>query len=234
MRIHALFHVPFEGLGSIADWAKARGHPVSATRLYESEALPPADAFDWLVVMGGPMSVLDEREYPWLVAEKRLIGEAIAAGRTVIGICLGAQMIAAVSGARVRRNEYTEIGWFPVRTAGAAATARAVLQALPKSFDAFHWHGETFDLPAGATLLGGSAACRNQGFLLGDRTLALQFHLETTRQGAEQLIANARRELVPGPFIQTAESMLSDDGRFARVNALMGRVLDALAWGGAG
>src|SRR5262245_29070247 len=108
MRLHYLQHVSFEGIGNIGDWARSHGHAVSGTRLYAAEAPPHPDSFDLLVVMGGPMNVDEEEKHPFLAAEKRFIEETLEAGRAVLGICLGSQLLASVLGARVVRNEHEE------------------------------------------------------------------------------------------------------------------------------
>jgi GMP synthase-like glutamine amidotransferase len=101
MRMHYLQHVEFEGPAAIEEWAKGAGHLVTASHLYWSDALPEPAGFDLLVLLGGPMSINEEREYPWLTEEKQLIRRAMEAGRAVFGVCLGAQMIANAMGARV-------------------------------------------------------------------------------------------------------------------------------------
>ena len=228
MNLHYFQHVPFEGLGSIERWARAVGHAISATRFHCGDAVPRLDDVDWLVVMGGPMSVHDESVYPWLAEEKRFIGQAIAAGKPVLGICLGAQLIAAVLGARVYRNRQKEIGWFPIQiTEDASHSALGLVR--PEQLEAFHWHGDTFDLPPGAVHLARSEACEHQAFALGDRVLALQFHLETTPESAAALIEHCGDELVPAPGIQSATAMMADPQRFQGVNETMDRLLDHLA-----
>jgi GMP synthase (glutamine-hydrolysing) len=227
MRIHTLQHVPFEGLGSILPWAEHRGCQLSRTRLFAGDPVPEPEAFDWLVVMGGPMGVHDESEHPWLVGEKRLLGDAIEAGKVVLGICLGAQLLAAVLGARVRAGRYKEIGWFPIEATPEAARSR-VAGALPSRLEVFHWHGDGFALPAGAIRIARSAACENQGFVYAERVVGLQFHLETTPQTAAELVENCGHELVPSPFVQGAEVILSDPRRFETINGVMGRLLDRL------
>jgi GMP synthase-like glutamine amidotransferase len=226
VRVQVLQHVPFEGIGSIQGWMDARGAAVSTTRLFEQSVLPTPSQFDWLVVMGGPMSVNDESVHAWLQPEKRLIAQAIGAGKTVLGICLGAQLIASALGARVFRNPQTEIGWFPVHRlpGGDAEIARIFEDAI----EVFHWHGETFDLPPGAVGFLQSDACRNQAFLLGTKVVGLQFHLETTPRSAALLIENSRDELVAGPFIQTEAQMLARPDRFPRLNRLMDAMLEIL------
>jgi GMP synthase-like glutamine amidotransferase len=228
MRLHYLQHVPFEGLGTIGEWAAAHGHTVRASHLYAGDALPQPEELDWLVVMGGPMSVSDEAAYPWLTGEKRFIAEAIGAGKHVLGICLGAQLIAAALGARVYRNHQKEIGWFPVEVTPAGKQS-AVGQALGTQAEVFHWHGDTFDIPAGAVHLARSAACAHQAFSLDDRVIGLQFHLETTPAAARALIDNCPADLAaPGAFVESSDAMLRDPERFARINALMARLLDLL------
>jgi GMP synthase-like glutamine amidotransferase len=225
MHVHYLQHVPFEGLGSVADWAAARGHSVSATRLYAGEAVPRLDTLDGLVVMGGPMGAYDEATYPWLAGEKRCIADAIACGKRVLGICLGAQLIAAALGARVTRNRHKEIGWFPI-TLTEAGRQSPFGHVLGNAAEVFHWHGDTFDLPAGAVHLARSAACEHQAFSVGDRVVGLQFHLETTPAAARALVENCPDDLVAGRFVQSGEAILSDSGRFARINTVMERLLD--------
>ena len=228
MNIHYLQHVPFESLGSIAAWAHKRGDQVSATHLYQSELLPSLESFDWLVVMGGPMGVYDEAEYPWLTDEKRFIEQVIAVGKTVLGVCLGSQLIACVLGARVHRNAEKEIGWFPIQLTDEAKSS-ALFSDLPTTQDVFHWHADMFDLPAGAIHMARSAACEHQAFVLDERVVGLQFHLETTKQSAQGLIQNCHNELIPARFIQTAEEMIADERRFTAINRTLEQLLDRLA-----
>ena len=217
--------MPFEGLGSIASWAKARRAQISCTRLFADEALPSTDEIDLLVVLGGPMGVYDERDYPWLVREKEFLKQAINTGTRVLGICLGAQLIADVLGARVYPNDQKEIGWFPIEGMQAPGKIGPLLTRAGK---VFHWHGDTFDLPAGATHLAKSPACKNQAFSVGDQILALQFHLETTRNAARALIDNCGHEIVDAPYIQPAHEILTDQRAFERINSLMAKCLDLL------
>lgn len=228
LRLHYFQHVPFEGLGSIADWCASRRIAVTATRFFAGDAMPAPDAYDFLVVMGGPMSVNDEIQFPWLTQEKAHIAAAVADGKIILGICLGAQLIAAAAGAAVYPNRQKEIGWFPVNRSAAAPTAGPLADILPPQVLAFHWHGETFDLPAGAVHLARSTACEHQAFALGARVIGLQFHLETTRASATALLEHCVADITNGPAIQTPSEMLSDDGRFAAINRVMVSVLDAL------
>jgi GMP synthase-like glutamine amidotransferase len=206
MRILVLQHVPFEGPAAIADWASRRGHPLDVCRLYAGDPLPAPTDFDRLVVMGGPMGVGDTEAYPWLVAEQAFIADAVAAGKSVVGICLGAQLIAAALGARVYRNAHVEIGWHPIRLT-AQAQRLDLCEGLPVEQTVYHWHGDTFDLPAGALQLAQSEACTHQAFLVEDRVLGLQCHLESTPESVRALCDACGEELVPDRWVQTAAEM---------------------------
>jgi len=173
--------------------------------------------------MGGPMSVNDEDQFPWLAAEKRFMRAAIQAGKPVLGVCLGAQLIASAAGARVFANPQKEIGWFPVQGIDSGSQAHF---HFPPSATVFHWHGETFDLPAGAVRLARSEVCPNQAVQLGRSVIGLQFHLETTPASARDLVANCRAELIPGEYVQSEEQILAAGAQtYQSINSLMGEVL---------
>jgi GMP synthase-like glutamine amidotransferase len=168
----------FEDLARIEDWAKDRGHGISRTPLFDGQELPGLDEFDWLVIMGGPMNIYEEDKYPWLAREKRFIWDSIASNKIVLGICLGGQLIADVLGGKVRRNLYKEIGWHPIKLTSEGQKSR-IFSVLPKTFMAFHWHGDTFEIPPQALRAAESEACANQAFMLG-KAIGLQFHLESS------------------------------------------------------
>lgn len=202
MNIQCLTHVPFEDAANIAGWANARGHRLNYTRLYLNEPLPALDAVDLLAVMGGPMNVDELDAYPWLAAEKQFIRQAVDAGRKIIGVCLGAQLIVSALGAPVTPNPHKEIGWHPV-TLTEDGTNVPLLSDLPRNLNVFHWHGDTFALPPGAVHLAASDACAHQAFLYGTHVLALQFHLEYTPESIEKMLTHCARDIVEAPFIQT-------------------------------
>jgi GMP synthase-like glutamine amidotransferase len=206
MRFHCLQHVSFETPGLLAAHIRERGHSLHTTALFLDEPLPSTAEFDALIIMGGPMSVHDEAVYPWLRKEKELIAAAIREKKRVLGICLGAQLIALVSGARVYPNPQKEIGFWPLRWTAAANT---LVFQRPTDTLVFHWHGETFDLPAGAVLLASSEACVNQAFALGDHVLGMQFHPEVTPEIIRAMIDHEGEELVDAPYIQPAADMLA-------------------------
>lgn len=224
MDIHWLQHVPFEGLGSIRTWAEKKSHNLIATRLWAEDALPNPDDVRMLIIMGGPMGVHDEDTFPWLAGEKNFISCLIDRGCAILGICLGAQLLATVLGASVYTNREKEIGWFPVRP----------LETSPPSFNnafhsdmpVFHWHGDTFDIPSGGRLLGSSDACRNQAFIVNDRILGLQYHLEMTSAGLSDIIDNCRGELVDGKWVQRAEEIIQKSNYLVNSNIMMERILD--------
>ena len=227
MRAHYFQHVPFEGLGSIEQWLRSRDAQVTATRFFEEARLPGIEEIDVLIVMGGPMSVNDEHRFPWLTPEKDFIREAIDRDRAVLGVCLGSQLIANAKGASVYPNPRKEIGWFPITSVPALPTGR--IFRFPSDYLVFHWHGETFDLPAGAVQLARNDTCENQAFQLGARVIGLQFHLETTPENVQEIVANCRSELLPAEHIQSEEAILSAASIHCQsINALMGSVLSFL------
>ncbi len=226
MRAQVLQHVPHEGLGNIADWLGDAGYDITTTRLYESTDFPTPDHIDLLVAMGGPMSVNDEAVFPWLVEEKRFIRRVIEAGKPVLGICLGAQLIASALGAKVYPNREKEIGWFPVQ---GLTTVEQTGFALPPSLEVFHWHGETFELPPGAIRLARSEGCDNQAFLLAPRVVGLQCHLETTPESAREIFESSRNELVASRFVQDEGEILADrPERYAGIARVMDQLLSWL------
>jgi GMP synthase-like glutamine amidotransferase len=209
MRFHCLQHVPFETPGSIETWIENKRYSLSFTRFYDNEPLPRQDEFDALVIMGGPMSIHDENIHPWLVPEKSFIRSAMDHQKKIIAICLGAQLVAAVAGSAVYETPDKEIGFFPVQFTEAAQRSQ-MLTGLPAWATVFHWHGETFDLPPEAIHLAFTATCTNQGFLLHNHVLGLQFHPELTPGIVRDMIRYEGHELVPAPFIQPAETILQN------------------------
>ena len=227
MHLHYLQHVPFETPAYIKIWAHQNNHPLTDTHLYRNEELQSVDVntIDVLVVLGGPMGVHDEEEYPWLSREKDFIKACISRDKKVLGICLGAQLIADVLGADVRPMSYKEIGWFPIKW-NEAFRQRPEFDFLPPQQTVLHWHGDLFEIPDGAIPLAESEACTNQGFMVDNQILGLQFHLEMTREGLTGLIANSKSELAEadGRFIQDGDAMI-DDGLFDQNHQTLNRLL---------
>jgi GMP synthase-like glutamine amidotransferase len=221
--VHVLQHVSFEGLGSIDTWLAQQHATVSFTCFFEAAAqLPKIDDVDFVIVLGGPMSVNDEAALPWLKDEKRFIAAAIAADKAVLGICLGSQLIASAMGKHIYPAQEKEIGWFPVFGQSNASD----IFIMPATQQVFHWHGETFDLPDNATLLASSAVCRNQAFQLGSRVLGFQFHLEATPQSAASMIEHCAHELVAQQYVQSEQDLKQvPASAYAEINALMEKAL---------
>jgi GMP synthase-like glutamine amidotransferase len=223
MRVFVLQHVPFEELGNIQPWLVQHNAEIHYCRVYANEPLPDIHRVDLLILLGGPMSVNDESHYPWLKAEKAFLAQVIAANKPVVGICLGAQLIACCQGARVYSNYAKEIGWFDIH----ALPATGDVLPLPSTMRVFHWHGETFELPTNAVLLASSEACNNQIFQLGPRVIGLQCHLETTDENAQSMVLHCADELIGGRFIQEADEILAvNDEQYQQLAEWMGQVLD--------
>ncbi|MGQ0622209.1 MAG: type 1 glutamine amidotransferase [Panacagrimonas sp.] len=225
MRVHWLQHAEHEDLGCIGPWLASRKATVNMTRLHAGQSLPGVDEFDWLIVMGGPMNIYEYEAHPWLVAEKQLIRSAIDRGRTVLGICLGSQLIADVLGGPVTRNAHSEIGWFEVAL-NPEGRKQLLFADWPDRFVAFHWHGDTFAIPPGAENLMSSQACSNQGYVWKGRVVGLQFHLEVTAADARVWFEHGSPR--PERYVQTPEFILEDLDRYALNNRLMVRLLDRL------
>ena len=205
MQIAIFQHADFEGPGEIATWAEQRGHSVRVHHLHRGDSLPALDSFDLLVVLGGEMNIYQYRTWPWLKAETAFLKSALAAGKKLVGICLGAQFIADALGSRVVQNAHVELGWLPVTW---TPEARASFPGLPAKATVLHWHGDTFDLPPGATRLAASEACPEQGFLIKDKCLGLQLHMEVDPALVKEFVAS-QGEWQAGLYVQTGETILA-------------------------
>ncbi len=215
MQIAVFQHVPYEGPGFIGKWAKAFSHGLTFTRFFQNEPLPSVDRIDALIVLGGPMSVHETSVYPWLKAGLLFIEKMIQSGKPVLGICLGAQLIAHVLGASVYKNKDKEMGWFPVQIKPEAKTS-PFFNSFPQKCTVFHWHGETFSIPNGALHFAESEACSNQGFVYESHVLAMQFHMETDPKAVELLIAHCGHELSQGKSIQTKTQLIQGSRIFPK------------------
>ena len=227
LSISVLQHVPFEGPGHIAAWAAVRGYQLGVCRIFEGDLLPDLRSIDMVVVMGGPMNIYEEDRFPWLAEEKRFLKEAISAGKIVVGICLGAQLIADALGSRVYAHTQREIGWYPVLPIGSR-DKNMFVDLAGAEFMAFHWHGDTFDVPPAALQLARSRGCEQQAFIFGDRVLGLQFHLESTAQSIADLLAHCSADMIPGPFVQDVSHIQEGIRYVTQLHSLLEKVLDRL------
>ncbi|HII80157.1 MAG TPA: amidotransferase [Methanosarcina sp.] len=226
MKIHVLQHSALNTLGSIEEYAGIKSCPLESTRFYESKNPPSLGSFDLLIIMGGPMGIYDYEENPWLRDEKAFIEKAIKAGKSVLGICLGAQLLADVLGARVYENGHREMGWFPVKAVRTEENKPEFLKGLPEEITVFHWHSRTFDLPEGVLHLFRSEGCENQGFIYGGRVVALQFHPEATDERIKTMIVRFGPGTGDEPFVQKKEEMLGQNDYLASTKEFMFTVLD--------
>ena len=183
MRALVLQHIACEPPGIYENVLRERGATIHRVELDEGEPLPDWHGFDVIVAMGGPMSVNDEADHPWLVDEKRLIAEAVRAGTPFFGACLGVQLLAASLGGRVYPGREPEVGLMPVFLTDAAVRD-PLFAGLPRELLTLQWHGETFDLPAGALLLATSPVYPHQAFRWGRSAYGVQFHLEVSTEMA--------------------------------------------------
>ena len=227
MHIHYFQHDHFEDLGYIGDWAAIHNITTSVTRFDLNPELPSLDSFDWLVVLGGKMGVNDSMEFPWIVNEIEFIKKVIQAGKIVIGICLGSQLVAKALGARVYKNIDQEIGFMPVYF-NESALNDTVFRHFPSELTVLHMHFDVFDLPSGATEMANSAVTPCQAFRYMKNVFAFQFHFEITESNAPVFIREITPEIIPGKHVQTPEEMLKHINFCDLNNDIFAKILDAL------
>jgi GMP synthase-like glutamine amidotransferase len=225
MNIHTFIHAPFEKPGYIENWAKEKCHTLFLTNLYEPFQLPELEDMDWLIIMGGPMGVYEEDKFPWLKAEKNFIKKAIENNKVILGICLGAQLIAEALGAKVFANKYKEIGWFNIK-ATEEAKKNALFDFFPEETVVFHWHGDTFDLPRGAVHIAESEVCKNQAFIYNQQVIGLQFHIEMTEKLLNEMLEGGNDELKNGSYIQSEDEIRRGIHYCKGTNLILHKLLD--------
>ncbi|KJJ84315.1 glutamine amidotransferase class-I [Candidatus Omnitrophus magneticus] len=214
----------FEGLGFIETWAQTQNHTLTGTHFYKQYQLPAIESFDFLVIMGGPMGVYDEKEYPWLKEEKQFIKRAVNAGKKILGVCLGAQLIADALGARVYKNQYKELGWLTVSLAKKGVET-GFFKDFPEKFMPFHWHNDTFDLPKGASRLAETKACKNQAFSYKEKILALQFHFEAGEKEINNWIKNLAVDTTAEQYVQPPKEIIKGYSNISENTRLLARIL---------
>ena len=202
MKAAILKHIEFESPGYFTELFSMMGIKYDIYNLYQGK-YPAPDEFDILLIMGGPMSIYDEENYPFIKNDKTLIKAAINKSKKIIGVCLGAQLIADSLGSKVYKNDYDEIGWFPVKR-----NLKGGMGFLPDVATVLHWHGDTFDLPEGSVHLYSSEACPNQAFIHSNHILALQFHLEMNEEIVSALWEYGKSEIPSGSYVMSRERIL--------------------------
>jgi GMP synthase (glutamine-hydrolysing) len=185
LRLLVLQHISCEPPGVFAEVMRERGVEPVPVELDENEPLPDWREFDAVLVMGGPMGADDDKDHPWLTAEKQLVREVVEAGRPLLGVCLGVQLLASALGAQVRTMESPELGLLPVELT-PEGREHPLFEGVEDPFPSLQWHGDTFDLPDGAVRLASSPVAANQAFQAGERSFGIQFHLEVTREMARE------------------------------------------------
>lgn len=227
MRVHYLQHAECDGPGSIRQILKSRNHILTSTCLYLHETLPAIGDFDWLIILGGDMGVNDETDFPWLEKEKAFIKAAIEADKVILGICLGAQLIAHMLGSRVFKNTHKEIGWFYITPLGGIKNT-ILSPVITGRIQVFQWHEDTFELPEGSLAIAKSEACSNQGFIFNKKVVGLQFHPEITKDSAIVFFDECGPILESAPYIQLSTDILANDQGFVQSSQLMEAILTAM------
>ncbi|TAM09775.1 MAG: type 1 glutamine amidotransferase [Nevskiaceae bacterium] len=230
MQAIILQHADFEGTGAIAGWLARHHCTLHVVHLDHGQRLPHPLAAELAIAMGGPMSVNDTTRLPWLADEREWLRARATADLPTLGVCLGAQQLAAALGAVVRAGAHKEIGWFDVR---ASTPTGSDTFRFPDSLHAFHWHGDTFALPHDAQRLASSVACHEQGFQLGQHVIGLQCHLEATPETVAGMVQAGGAEIsAGGEWVQDATRILSaSPADYQSLHAVLNAVLDHLCAG---
>ena len=198
MEILVFQHHPLEGLGTIRHWLESHQVSITYHKFFEDQSIPNIDEYDGLIIMGGPMSVNDEDEHPWITEAVKTIKRAIDCNKKVLGICLGAQLIAKSLGAIVKPNQHREIGLHPI---SPVKTSNTDVFTFPNPLNVIHWHSQTFDIPLNATHIAQSEACTNQGFQIGKNVIGLQFHLELDKDSLKSLVQEFKDQLIQDQYV---------------------------------
>jgi GMP synthase-like glutamine amidotransferase len=210
-------HIDCEGPGTLLEVLKEKRVKLDILKPFQGDPIPE-HLGDGLIVLGGPMGVYEENQFPWMTLELDAIRKCLASSRPVLGICLGSQMLAHAAGAQVFRGALPEVGWYPIEMT-AQGRLDPLLMGLPGQFEAFHWHGDTFTLPPGAGRLASSHYYPNQVFKIGSNSYGFQCHLEVTGEMVKSWASIYAKELTPqgGPNRpERIEDHLSENARSLR------------------
>lgn len=222
MRVHVLQNEAKEYIGSMQSWFESKGYSVTTTYVYAGEPLPLVHEFDWLVIMGGSMSVYETDKYLWIDKTKSLIRACLQRDKRVLGICLGGQLIASALGANVYANDQSEIGWFPILKSDSIATW------LPENTELLCWHGDCFDTPDGAVPFASSHITPCQGFCINKRVWALQFHLEVDEATPDIFLSASGGELGKGAYIQNYSEIKNASANISKSKGVMHALLEEI------
>lgn len=207
MRLQMFEHMSSKTNCNITKWAAINGHELNRTKLHKNDSMPDLDSFDWLIVMGGPQDAWDEENHPWLRLEKDFILEAVHAGKIVLAICLGVQILAEAMGSRAFRNEHREFGWQTVSVLPEGRDS-FLFKDIPDSFTTWHWHGDHFDLPSDCVRLAESPVSANQAFVHKARpVVGLQFHPETTIELAHEFLDRYKYKWKEGLYVRPKDEI---------------------------
>lgn len=225
MKILFVTHASFEQPGSIEAWAKRNNHETEEVRPYAGEQLPDIDAYDMLIIMGGPQSPLEIEDSSFLKDEINLIKQALDKNKRIIGVCLGAQLITEALGAKTERSPNKEIGMYQLELL-SCAESDPVFSKFPKMLDVMHWHSDMPGLVDEVELLAKSEGCPRQAFRYGDRVYGFQCHFELTKELVEGMIEHCNGDLKAGKYVMTPEELMALD--YSEINRRMDKVLDYL------
>ena len=220
MIVNVLQHTPNEGPGSIQKWAHLHHHEFYIYHPYQFGILPTVEETDFLVILGGPMSPNDD--LPWIKQERQLIKKLLAKNVPILGICYGAQQIVKTLGYQVKKAPVKEVGWGPV------TVQTNIIKGLPHELTVLHWHEEMFEIPQEAKILFSNDNLQNQGFVLGNQAVGLQFHLEPEEDNLKEIVVNDAQYISGSAFKQTAQQIISTPIPYVNETAMFS-ILDYLA-----
>lgn len=234
-KVLVIQHVPFEGLGKLDNWFQMRAVTPEIYRFFEEKELPDLSHYSALIILGGPMGLYELDQYPWLKQELAFIQKLLrGTSIPVLGICLGAQILAHLLGGSVKKHSQKEIGWYPI-TLSKKAQSHPFFEKWPAEIVTFHWHQDIFEPPTGSLEIGSSAACDHQGFYYektndrGEKSavVGFQFHLEMTYEISKRLVESCHEDIAkPGPYIGSKNQILSGFAPYAQSQAHLFSFLD--------
>ena len=226
MRIHLMEHEPVSLSLNIMRWAEKNQHQIIPVNAAGSDPMPALRDLDRLIIAGGPQHIWEEGRHPWLGAEKEFISRAVQAGKTILGICLGAQLIAEAMGGKVFSNRFKALGWYDVSLT-ADGISSSIFEDVPERFTIFQWHSDRYTLPPECIRLAASPAAENQAFLSTDnRILGIQFHPDFDCGTIAHMIKTLGKEYPRGPYVTERDELLQQTASMREPSWLMDKILD--------